>query len=56
MTPWGTELTTGFGVVDTTKPNLGMEILHFVGNLIFLSDLVAVMVITTRARRTRTRW
>jgi hypothetical protein len=56
MTPWGTALAMGFGVVDTTKPTLGMEILHFVGNLIFLSGLAAVMVLTTRARGTRTRW
>lgn len=56
MTPWGTALAVGFGgIVDTTKPTLGMEILHFVGNLIFLAGLTAVMVITTRARRTKTR-
>jgi hypothetical protein len=55
MTPWGTALANGFGVVDTGKPTLGMEILHFTGNLIFLSGLAAVMVITTRARATKTR-
>ena len=55
MTPWGTALAMGFGVVDTSKPTLGMEILHFVGNLIFLSGLAAVMVLTTRARGTKTR-
>lgn len=56
MTPWGTGLAMGFGMVDMTKPTLGMEILHFIGNLIFLAGLVAVMVITSRARGTRTRW
>jgi hypothetical protein len=56
MTPWGTALATGFGTVDMTKPTLGMEILHFIGNLLFLSGLVAVMVFTTRARTTKARW
>lgn len=56
MTPWGTALAMGFGMVDMTKPTLGMEILHFIGNLIFLAGLAAVMVITSRARTTRTRW
>src|ERR1700759_1420228 len=37
MTPWGTALANGFGLVDPSKPTLGMEILHFVGNLIFLA-------------------
>jgi hypothetical protein len=56
MTPWGTGLAKGFGgLVDTAKPTLGMEILHFVGNLVFLAGLTAVMCITTRARHTKTR-
>jgi hypothetical protein len=56
MTPWGTALARGFGRVDTTKPTLGMEILHLTGNFIFLAGLAAIMVITRRSRRTRTRF
>lgn len=56
MTPWGTALARGFGRVDTVKPTLGMEILHLTGNFIFLAGLAAVMVITGRARRTRSRF
>jgi hypothetical protein len=56
MTPWGNALARGFGQVDTFKPTLGMEILHLTGNFIFLAGLAAVMVITRRARRTRTRF
>jgi hypothetical protein len=56
MTPWGTGLAKGFGQIDKSKPTLGMEILHLVGNFIFLAGLAAVMVITRRARATRTRW
>lgn len=56
MTPWGSALARGFGQVDTAKPTLGMEILHLTGNFIFLAGLAAVMVITRRARRTRTRF
>jgi hypothetical protein len=55
MTPWGTGLADGFGQVDTSKPTLGMEILHFIGNLIFLAGIVGIMLITRRARGTRTR-
>jgi hypothetical protein len=56
MTPWGNALARGFGQVDTSKPTLGMEILHLTGNFIFLAGLAAVMVITRRARHTRTRF
>jgi Family of unknown function (DUF6008) len=55
MTPWGNALARGFGQIDTAKPTLGMEILHLTGNFIFLAGLAAVMVITRRARHTRTR-
>jgi hypothetical protein len=55
MTPWGMGLARGLGQVDPTKPALGMEILHLVGNLIFLAGLVAVMLITRRASTTRAR-
>ena len=55
MTPWGSSLARGFGRVDTTKPSLGMEILHLTGNLVFLAGLVAAMLITRRARATRAR-
>ncbi|WP_344664621.1 DUF6008 family protein [Catenulispora yoronensis] len=55
MTPWGTGMARGFGQIDRSRATLGMEILHLVGNFIFLAGLAAVMVITRRARRTRTR-
>ncbi len=55
MTPWGTALARGFGRVDTTKPTLGMEILHLTGNFIFLAGLAGIMVITRHNRLTRTR-
>ena len=56
MTPWGTGLAKGYQQVDTHRPTLGMEILHLMGNFIFLAGLAAVMVITRRARNTRTRY
>ncbi|HZR48158.1 MAG TPA: DUF6008 family protein [Streptosporangiaceae bacterium] len=56
MTPWGTGLARGFGRVDPSKPTLGMEILHLTGNFIFLAGLAAVVVITRRARHTRSRF
>ncbi|GAB3495875.1 DUF6008 family protein [Amycolatopsis cihanbeyliensis] len=55
MTPWGTGLADGLGVVDMSKPSLGMEILHMTGNFIFLAGLVGVMLITKRALNTRAR-
>lgn len=55
MTPWGTGLANGYGVVDSSKPTLGMEILHLTGNFIFLAGLAAVMVISTHTRATQTR-
>jgi Family of unknown function (DUF6008) len=55
MTPWATGLANGFGRVDTSKPALGMEILHLIGNFIFLAGLAGVVVITRRAPQTRTR-
>lgn len=55
MTPWGTGLAKGFGRIDTSKPSLGMEILHLVGNFIFLAGLAGIMVLTRRARGTKSR-
>lgn len=55
MTPWGGALAMGFQMVDPGRATLGMEILHFVGNLIFLAGMAAIMVITTRARATKAR-
>jgi hypothetical protein len=55
MTPWGTALADGFGQVDHMKPTLGMEILHFTGNLLFLAGLVGVMLVTHHAVRSRAR-
>ncbi len=55
MTPWGTGLAKGYEQIDPSKPTLGMEILHLIGNFIFLAGLAAIMVITRRARDTRAR-
>lgn len=56
MTPWGNGLANGFQQVDPSRKSLGMEILHLTGNFIFLAGLTAVMVLTRRARPSRTRW
>lgn len=56
MTPWGTGLANGYQQIDPSRKTLGMEILHLVGNFVFLAGLAAVMVLTRRARTTRTRW
>jgi hypothetical protein len=55
MTPWGDSLARGFGRVDPANKALGMEILHLVGNMIFLAGLAGVMVVTRRAVRSRAR-
>jgi uncharacterized protein DUF6008 len=55
MTPWGDGLARGFGRIDPANKTLGMEILHLVGNFIFLAGLVGIMVVTRRALRTRAR-
>ena len=55
MTPWGTGLANGFGQVDRMKPSLGMEILHFTGNLLFLAGIVGVMLITHHAVKSKAR-
>ncbi len=55
MTPWGSGLSRGIGQIDTSKPTLGMEIVHLTGNLIFLAGLAAIMVITRRTPRARSR-
>ncbi|MGK5497208.1 DUF6008 family protein [Streptomyces sp. URMC 125] len=51
MTPLGDSLARGLGQVDTAKPSLGMEILHLLGNFIFLAGLVGIVQITRRATR-----
>jgi uncharacterized protein DUF6008 len=55
MTPWGDALARGFGRVDPANKALGMEILHLVGNFIFLAGLAGVTVVTRRAVRSRAR-
>jgi len=55
MTPWGEGLAKGFGQIDTAHPSLGMEILHLIGNFIFLAGIAGVVLITRRARQTRAR-
>ncbi|WUG24525.1 DUF6008 family protein [Streptomyces sp. NBC_00464] len=51
MTPWGDSLARGMGQIDSSKPSLGMEVLHLTGNFNFLAGLVGIMVITHRAVR-----
>ncbi|MGQ0843381.1 MAG: DUF6008 family protein [Sporichthyaceae bacterium] len=46
MTPWGESLARGFGSIHESTPMLGMEILHFVGNMGFLAGIVGIVVIT----------
>jgi hypothetical protein len=53
MTVWGTSLAEGYGQISASKPSMGMEILHLVGNFIFLAGLAGVVLITARARKTR---
>ncbi|MFC8534803.1 DUF6008 family protein [Streptomyces sp. NPDC057249] len=48
MTPWGNSFSRGFGQLDPSKPSLGMEILHLIGNFIFLAGLVGIVQITHR--------
>lgn len=55
MTPWGDSLARGYGQIDASKPSLGMEILHLVGNFIFLAGLAGVVLITARVRNSRAR-
>jgi hypothetical protein len=55
MTPWGTGLANGMGQVDTSKPSLGMEILHLTGNFIFLAGLVGIMIVTRPTPGARSR-
>lgn len=55
MTPWGTGLAAGLQAVLPRRPSFGMELLHLTGNFLFLAGLAGVMVLTRRARRTRTR-
>lgn len=54
MTPLGNGLSRGL-TLDDSKPSLGMEILHFSGNLIFLAGLVGIALITRRAMHTKAR-
>lgn len=55
MTPWGTGLADGFGALVSGSPTLGMEILHLVGNFIFLAGLVGVVLITREAVHSKAR-
>lgn len=55
MTVWGTSLADGYGQIAPSKPSLGMEILHLVGNFIFLAGLVGVVLITARVRNSKAR-
>ncbi|WP_241691443.1 DUF6008 family protein [Streptomyces sp. GZWMJZ-114] len=48
MTPWAESFSRGLGQVDSSKPALGMEILHLTGNFMFLAGLVGVVQITHR--------
>ncbi|WP_285598457.1 DUF6008 family protein [Kineosporia sp. NBRC 101731] len=55
MTPWGDGLARGFSSFTTDTPGFGMEILHFVGNSIFLAGIVGVALITRHTLGTRSR-
>ncbi|GGK76976.1 DUF6008 family protein [Mangrovihabitans endophyticus] len=55
MTPWGDGLAAGFAGADPGKPSLGMEILHLIGNFIFLAGIAGVMIITRHALGSRAR-
>lgn len=55
MTPWGDSLARGYGQIDHSKPSLGMEILHLVGNFIFLAGLAGVVLITARVHKSQAR-
>lgn len=48
MTPLGDGLARGLGQVAPSNPNLGMELLHLKGNLVFLAGLVGIMLLTRR--------
>lgn len=48
MTPWADSSARGMGQVDAGKPALGMEILHLVGNCIFVAGPVGIVQITHR--------
>ncbi len=53
MSPWAAGAAHVFGRIDPSAPTQGMEILHLVGNLIFLAGVMGVLFITRRARHTR---
>jgi hypothetical protein len=55
MTPWGDALARGLGQVSTSRPTLGMEVLHLLGNFVFLAGLAGVVLVTRRALHTRAR-
>ncbi|WP_233223385.1 DUF6008 family protein [Amycolatopsis sp. CA-128772] len=55
MTPWGAGLAAGLQQALPDRPAFGMELLHLTGNFLFLAGLAGVMVLTRRARGTRTR-
>jgi hypothetical protein len=55
MTPWGTGLARGYGRIDPGRAALGMEILHLIGNFIFLAGLAGIMEITRRTRAAKSR-
>lgn len=56
MTPWGDALARGFGIVDPATHSLGMEILHLVGNSVFLAGLAGIVLVTRYAAGSRARW
>lgn len=46
MTPLGDSLARGYGQLTGTDPAVGMEVLHLVGNFIFLAGLVGAVLAT----------
>ena len=45
MTPWARELVSSFQSVSVGTPGLGMELMHLVGNAIFLGAAVAIYAV-----------
>lgn len=56
MTPWGMGLARGLGQVESSQATVGSEVLHLTGNVIFLTAVAGVMIITRRTPHARSRW
>ncbi|MGH3992106.1 MAG: DUF6008 family protein, partial [Pseudonocardiaceae bacterium] len=45
MTPWGAALAAGLARLDAHNPAQGMELLHLIGNAIFLAGVLALVLV-----------